>query len=494
MTRRAAAPGTVLIAGASGYVGTLVLDGVAALASGVRCMTRRPERLLSPLPKNVEVVAGDVLDAASLTTALAGIDTALYLVHGLSSGAAFTEVELQGARNFAAAARAAGVQHIVYLGALSQPAGKETSAHIFSRHAVGEALRNSGVPVTEFRASVIIGSGSMPFEVVRALVERLPVMVTPRWVRNSFQPLAESDLRAYLLHALIEFPANSAVYEIGGAEATDYLQLMREYGRQRRLRRLMLPVPFVTPRLSSLWLGLVTPAHFRIGRRIVDSASHPSVVRDRSALDRFPEIHPVGLTAAVRKALDRELERLWDDIAVWPAGQMGASSYRSFNRGACYVEQHTARLDHSPEAVFRIVAEIGGDNGWYWEDWLWRLRGALDRVVGGPGLRRSSGAKPGLRTEGQQLDFWHVEQFVPGVRMRLRADMRLPGQAWLELSATGTGDGKSILTQTAVFNSRGVGGMLYWNALLPLHRLVFSRMFVGLAERSAYAVPSASTT
>lgn len=479
-----AAPGTLVIAGASGYVGSLVLDHVAELATGVRCLTRDPTRWERKLPPNAQVIAADVLDPESLKKALEGADSALYLVHALSGDSDFQKIELSGARNFASAARSAGLKQIVYLGALAQ-AEEEASVHIASRHEVGEILRQSGVPVTEFRASVIIGSGSMPFEVVRALVERLPVMITPRWVRNSIQPIAEGDLRTYLLQALAGFPTYSAVYEIGGAEIANYRQLMREYGCQRRLRRLMLPVPFVTPRLSSLWLRLVTPAHFRMGRRIVDSASHPSVVRDRSASERFPDVRPVGVKEAVRRALDSELQGLWDDIEAWSVSQLRPDSHRSFKKGTCYVEQRTARLDRSPENVFRSIAEIGGDNGWYWGDWLWRLRGALDRAVGGPGLRRASGAKPGDRNEGKELDFWKIEQFVPGERMRLRAEMRLPGEAWLELAVARTADGRTIISQAAVFNPRGLGGIVYWNALLPLHNLVFGRMFEQISERAS---------
>lgn len=276
----------VLLTGASGYVGGRLLKALQKKGVGVRCFARRPEYLRSRAVAGTEIVRGDVLDPASLKRALDGVPSAYYLVHSMGSADSFEEKDREGARNFAAAARAAGVRRIIYLGGLGDSGG-ELSIHLRSRHEVGEVLRESGVPVIEFRASIVIGSGSLSFEMVRALAERLPVMITPKWVAMTAQPISISEIIEYLLAALeIVAPTNS-IYEIGGADIVSYGDIMREYSRQRSLRCLMIPVPVLTPRLSSLWLGLVTPLYARVGRKLIDSIIHPTVVRDDAALKTF---------------------------------------------------------------------------------------------------------------------------------------------------------------------------------------------------------------
>ncbi|NDB74535.1 MAG: NAD-dependent epimerase/dehydratase family protein [Verrucomicrobia bacterium] len=291
----------ILVTGATGYVGGRLLPLLVEDGWRVRCLARQPERLLSRVPVGVEVVPGDLLDAASLSAAMQGVEAAFYLVHSMGATGDFEKQDRLAAENFATSARAAGVRRIIYLGGLGEDE-PDLSAHLRSRHEVGERLRAHDVPVIEFRASIIIGSGSLSFEMIRALVERLPVMVMPRWVRVAAQPIAIGDVLAYLRAALSLELGSSVIVEIGGPHQVSYGELMREYARQRQLRRLMIPVPLLTPRLSSLWLGLVTPLYARVGRKLVDSLRHPTVVRDDSALRLFP-IRPIGVGEAIARAL-----------------------------------------------------------------------------------------------------------------------------------------------------------------------------------------------
>ncbi|HSH17526.1 MAG TPA: SDR family oxidoreductase, partial [Verrucomicrobiae bacterium] len=386
----------------------------------------------------------------------------------------------QAAENFAAAARAAGVQRIIYLGGLGEDK-PDLSAHLRSRHEVGECLRAHGVPVIEFRASIIIGSGSLSFEMIRALVERLPVMVTPRWVRVRAQPIAIGDVLAYLRAALSLKVESSLIVEIGGPDQVSYGDLMREYARQRGLRRLMIPVPLLTPRLSSLWLGLVTPLYARVGRKLVDSLRHPTVVRDDSAQRRFP-IRPVGVGEAVACALRNEdssfAQTRWSDAlsaAMNAPRQWGGTRF-----GNRLVDSRSAQVAASPAKVFAAVERIGGSTGWYYANWLWRVRGWLDLLLGGVGMRRGRRDPERLRV-GDTLDCWRVESVEPGQRLRLAAEMKLPGRAWLEFEVQPDGNG-ARLRQTATFDPLGLWGLAYWYGVWPLHQLVFTGMLRGVSK------------
>ena len=306
---------SILLTGATGYIGGRLLKLLEAEGFPVRCITRRPEALQGRVVSSTKIVAGDVLDADSLQQAMGGVYTAYYLVHSMGTARGFEKTDRQAAERFGAAARAQGVQRIIYLGGLGDTSCN-LSPHLRSRHAVGEILRQSGVPVIEFRASIVLGSGSLSFEMIRALVERLPVMITPRWVNIRAQPIAIQDVLQYL-RAALDLPAGgSAVYEIGGPDQVTYGELLREYARQRGLRRLMIAVPVLTPRLSSLWLGLVTPLYARIGRKLIDSTRHPTVVQDDVALRVFA-VRPIGAPEAIANALrneDRECaETRWSD-------------------------------------------------------------------------------------------------------------------------------------------------------------------------------------
>jgi uncharacterized protein YbjT (DUF2867 family) len=474
-------PPTVVLTGASGYVGRLIVDELARVSTELRCLTRTPSKITSILPQNATAVKADILDANSLISALEGADVAYYLVHSMGEADDFEQIETRAARNFAAAAKNVGLKRIIYLGGLFQGSSQEVfSPHMASRHRVGEILRESGVPVTEFRASVVIGAGSMPFEAVRALVQRLPIMITPRWVREHLQPIAASDLKRYLISALHDDEGNH-VYEIGGADVVRYQDLMNLYAKARGLRRWMFPVPLITPRLSSHWLRLVTPAHYELGKRIVESAVHSSVVKDRAA-DKFG-IKVMDTKSAIQEALTTERREMkfleptsMDDLA-------GTGVIRSM-RGTRFVEQRWFQTDADQQDGAELIRSIGGRNGYFWGNRLWRLRGWIDRVIGGAGLRgRSNDADPVV---GDQIDFWNVVTAEEN-RLTLKAEMKLPGEAILDMRimpVTEFGDEqKNRVVHTVSFDPRGLIGMAYWYALFPVHSLVFRNMVNQMSRR-----------
>jgi uncharacterized protein YbjT (DUF2867 family) len=471
----------ILITGATGYVGGRLLKTLEAAGHRVRCLARRPEVLRSTVATETEVMQGDVLNPNSLLPALEGVDTAYYLVHSMGSSGAFEEEDRRAARNFAEAAHRTGVRRIIYLGGLADR-NNPLSSHLRSRHEVGDVLRESGIPVIEFRASIVIGSGSLSFEMIRALVERLPIMITPKWVSVLAQPIAIDDLLAYLLAALQLPVEEHRIFEIGGAEQVSYGDLMREYARQRGLPRLMIRVPVLTPRLSSLWLGLVTPLYARVGRKIVDSICHPTIVGDTTALRTFP-IRPIGMSEAVARALRNEdhefAQTRWSD-ALSSGGP--PTSWGGVRFGSRLVDSRVARVPVSPTAAFAPIRRIGGATGWYYGNWLWRLRGLLDLLLGGVGVRRGRADPERLRV-GDTLDWWRVEAFEPDRRLRLWAEMKLPGRAWLEFEVEGNTH-SSTIRQTAIFDPVGLSGLAYWYMIYPLHQLIFAGMLRGIVAAS----------
>ncbi len=477
----------ILLTGATGYVGGRLLASLRAAGHRVRCLARKPEYLRPKVDSDVEVVEGDVLERDSLERALEGVDVAYYLVHSMGKASGFEDADRRGAENFGAAARSRGVRRIIYLGGLGDP-GEDLSPHLRSRHEVGEVLRASGVEVIEFRASVVLGSGSLSFEMIRALVERLPVMVTPRWVSVLAQPIAVTDLLAYLTAALELAAGESRIFEIGGADRVSYGDMMREYARQRGLRRWMIPVPVLTPRLSSLWLGLVTPVYARVGRKLINSIQHPTVVRDPAARETFA-IEPRSCAQAIAEALRNEDSEIaatrWSDALSSSGEPRGWGGVRF---GSRLIDSRTAEVGVPPAAAFRPIERIGGATGWYYGDWLWRARGFLDLLFGGIGVRRGRRHPERLR-RGDALDFWRVEAVEPGKRLRLAAEMKVPGRAWLELEVAGDERGSTI-RQTAEFDPAGLLGLAYWYGIYPLHALVFRGMLRGIA-RAAEAEPRA---
>ncbi|MDE3200027.1 MAG: SDR family oxidoreductase [Acidobacteriota bacterium] len=444
----------VLIAGATGYVGGELLVKLLDAGYRVRCLARRPEVLRAKALPGLEVVEGDVLNPESVRAAMAGVSSTYYLVHSMGSTQSFEEQDRKGAQNFANAARDAGVHRIIYLGGLGRSAD-QLSDHLRSRQEVGQILRSSGISVIEFRASVVIGSGSLSFEMIRALVERLPVMIAPRWVSVEAQPIAIADLLAYLLAALHHPMNTSEIYEIGGSDRVSYGGLMREYARQRGLKRLVLSVPFLTPRLSSLWLGLVTPLYVRVGRKLIDSIRHSTVVEDMKAMAEF-SIRPCGFREAISAAINSDTKYLKTD-------------------------SRTIHVNASQADAFVAIRRIGGASGWYYANWLWQLRGWMDTLVGGVGMKRGR-RDPDSLSVGDVLDCWRVQAIEPDRLLRLVAEMKLPGRAVLEFEVIGKVNG-SVIRQTASFDPRGILGRAYWYSVMPFHYFVFRGMLQGIAAK-----------
>ncbi len=471
----------VLLTGASGYVGGRLLQHLERRDITLRCLARRPEFVRAKIAKSTELVRGDAFDAASLTTALEGIDTAYYLIHSMGSLGNFEEQDRIAAKNFAAAARHAGVRRIIYLGGL----GVESpglSPHLRSRQEVGDLLRESGCEVIEFRASIVIGSGSLSFELVRSLVEKLPVMICPRWVSTEAQPIAIEDLLLYL-EAALERPAEgSHIFEVGGPDRATYGQIMKEYAKQRGLKRLLISVPVLTPRLSSLWLGLVTPVYARIGRKLVESMKNPTVVHNRSAEACFG-LKPRSLEAAIGRALAHEDHQFattrWSDAA---SASLGIKTWGGVQFGPRVMDSRRIELPLPPKDAFRPVQEIGGSRGWYFANWLWTLRGWIDLLCGGIGRRRGR-RDPQHVAVGDTIDWWRVEQYAPGHLLRLAAEMKVPGRAWLQFEATATERGTE-LHQLAIFDPVGILGRLYWYSLYPLHAIIFHCMLTQIGRRA----------
>jgi uncharacterized protein YbjT (DUF2867 family) len=446
-------------------------------------MARRPDFLKAKVSPSTEVVAGDVLDRASLDPVLRDVRVAYYLVHSMGTAGSFEENDRKAAENFAQAAKAAGVERIIYLGGLGDDT-KTLSPHLRSRQEVGQILRQSGVPVLEFRASIVIGSGSLSFEMIRSLVERLPVMITPKWVSTPAQPIAIEDLIAYLIAALHVPIADYRVYEIGGADQVSYADIMRAYARSRGMHLRMIPVPFLTPLLSSLWLGLVTPLYARIGRKLIQSIVHSTVVRDQSSLRVF-NIRPMGIEAALRHALANEDSQFattrWSD-ALSSSGEV--PSWGGVRFGTRLVDSRTSQVSTPPAVAFKPIQRIGGETGWYAWNSLWKLRGLLDLLVGGVGMRRGRPAPDTLRV-GDTIDFWRVEALEPNRLLRLAAEMKLPGRAWLEFEVIGD-NSLSTIRQTAIFDPVGLFGLAYWYALYPVHQLVFGGMLRRIVDAALH--------
>lgn len=472
--------GKILLAGATGYVGGRLANALTERGYKIRCMARRPEEAVYRLPKLAEIVKADVLVPDTLSPALEGIETAFYLIHSMEHAEDFKELDRHAAENFAFACARAGVKRILYLGGLGDDSDK-LSSHLESRHEVGQLLRSDAVETLEFRASIIIGSGSLSFEMVRALTEKLPIMITPKWVRLKAQPIGIQDVLAYLM-AAIELPfQGSRIIEIGGRDIVSYCDLMKEYAKLRGLKRIFLPVPLLTPKLSSLWLGLVTPLYARTGHKLITSIKNSTVVTDTESAKDF-SISPMSMKEAMNRALLREDQEYgnthWSD-ALSSLGK--TRSWAGVRFGNRIVDSRVRILSAPPSTVFRTVERIGGETGWYFANFLWRVRGFLDRLVGGPGLRR--GRRHPVKIQvGDAIDFWRVEAFEPDKRLSLRAEMKLPGRAWLEFSVEPDENHKTQLRQTAIFDPIGLKGRLYWYGLYPIHSLIFRNMLRNMAE------------
>ena len=491
---RAAEPtqgeGVVLVAGATGYVGRRLVPELLGAGRRVRCLARRPEELASEeWADRVEVVRADVTDEASLAPAFEGVHAAYYLIHSIGVGDDWRRRDREAARNFRVAAEAAGVRQIVYMGGLGDAGAGELSPHLASRHEVGEELAAGATPVTELRAAVVIGSGSASFEMLRHLTEVLPAMVCPKWVDTRCQPIGIRDLLVYLVGVLDNPGAMGQVVEVGGADVLTYREMMAVYAEVAGLRpRLVVPVPVLSPRLSSLWIGLVTPLPPHLARPLVDSLVNEVVVGDdlaRRIVDHEPMPYRRTVELALRRVADLDVATTWADAQLYgadPAEPMPNDP--SWAGGTILEDRQEVDSAASPEDLFATVEGVGGERGWPVADWMWQVRGALDQLVGGIGLRRGRRHPDRLRV-GDALDFWRVEALERPHLLRLRAEMRLPGDAWLEWRVEPLERGGSRLTQVARFHPRGLWGRAYWYALLPFHRFVFAPTAGVLARTAA---------
>jgi uncharacterized protein YbjT (DUF2867 family) len=473
----------VLVTGVTGYIGGRLAPRLIEAGYQVRVLARDKQRLQGRAWLNqVEVFEGDVLDASSLAPALSGVSAAYYLVHSMNGSADFDQRDLQAARNFSAATAASRVGRILYLGGLGDSQA-DLSRHLRSRQQTGQALKESGVPVTEFRAAIVVGSGSISFEMIRYLTERLPVMICPRWVFTRVQPIAIEDVLDYLVAALETPESAGRIIEIGGSEVLTYGEMMLGYGRARGLRRWLLAVPVLTPRLSSYWVHIVTPIPASIAQPLIEGLRNEVVVHDPAARDLFPQIKPRDFQTAVSQALTeadtRHVETSWSDALVNSQGDM-LPVVLSTQEGMI-IERRQQIVTTSPEMVFKVVSSLGGSNGWLYLNWAWKLRGWMDRLIGGVGLRRGRRDPEAIRI-GDAIDFWRVEAVESDRRLLLRAEMKLPGRAWLQFEVHPLEQGQSRLVQTAFFDPKGLSGLAYWYLLYPIHRIIFAGMIRTLAR------------
>lgn len=463
----------VLVTGATGYIGGRLIPGLLEAGYQVRALARNPDRLLSrPWAPEVELVQADLLRPETLTEVFHGIDAAYYLVHSMVSGTDFEDLDRQAAENFAEAGQ--GLAHTIYLGGLLPP--QKVSRHLCSRAEIGAILARD-LPVTEFRAGPIIGSGSASFEMVRYLTERLPVMVAPRWIENPVQPIAIRDVLSYLIQALEVGP--QGVIDIG-ANVLTFKSMMLDYAKVRGQRRLVFPVPVLAPKLAALWVGLVTPIPNSLAVPLVQGILEPVLAQTGKAEDLFPEVQPIPYAKAVELALlkieDRMVETRWSSAAGRPP------RFSLEDREGLIREARSIRSDLEARELFRSFASLGGETGWLTWNWAWEVRGLMDRLLGGPGLRRGRRHPEELEV-GEALDFWRVEELEPERLLRLRAEMKVPGRAWLQWEVFPEED-HSVLVQTALFEPQGFWGFVYWYALYPVHFFLFDSLVRSVAMRA----------
>ncbi len=475
----------ILVTGATGYVGGRLVPRLIEAGYRVRCLARDASRLEGfPWREKVEVVEGDALDTASLVKAMCDVSVAYYLIHGRQGGKSNADRDLLVARNFGAAAEEAGIQRIIYLGELVDPAA-DLSPYLRARHETGYLLRYSRVPVTELRAGMIVGSGSALFEMVRYLAEREPLLICPAWFYSEAQPIAIRDALSYLIAVLDAPESVGRVIEIGGPSRLTYADMLLAYAKERGLKRTLIRTPFVAPLLSAYWVHMITPIHWRVLLPLIEGLNAKLVVHDDTARKLFPQIEPIQFETAVHLALGRiqrdNVETSWSDALVNALGDTQPYAF-SVEEGM-FIERRRISLDLPPDTVFRAYTGIGGARGWLYMDWAWAIRGWMDKAIGGVGLRRGRRHPDDIRP-GESLDFWRVEAVEKDRLLRLRAEMKVPGKAWLEFQSDPQESGKTLFTLTAYFAPHGFTGFLYWYSMWPFHRFIFDGMARRLASRA----------
>ena len=475
----------ILLTGATGYVGGRLAPRFLDAGYRVRCLVRDAGRLRGyPWFKRVEVVEGDALLPETLPAALQDASAAYYLIHGRQGDRASAERDMTAARNFAAAAECARVERIIYLGELVDPTAN-LSPYLRSRHETGAILRRGRVPVTEFRAGMIVGSGSVLFEMVRYLSEREPLLVCPAWFFSTAQPIAIRDVLSYLIAALDRDESIGQLIEIGGPSRLTYAEMLLQYARERGLKRTLIRTPFNLPRLSAYWVHMVTPIHWRVVLPLIEGLRAQLIVHDDAARRMFPNIQPIDFPTALHLALGRiqrdHVETSWSDALVTAVGDLKPYTFRV--EEGMMMERRTLLLELPAQSVFRAYTGIGGTRGWLYMDWAWALRGWFDKAIGGVGIRRGRRHPDEIR-EGESLDFWRVEAVEPDRLLRLRAEMKVPGLAWLEFSSLPQEDGRTLFTETAYYAPRGFWGFVYWYAMWPFHAFLFNGLIRRLASRA----------
>ena len=470
----------VLVTGASGYVGGRLVPRLLEEGCEVRCLARTPGKLTSaPWVRDVDVVKGSV--EGDLSDALAGIDVAVYLVHGIGDSIDWSQKEQRDAEHFRRSCEVAGVKRIVYLGGMGSDAD-ELSVHLRSRHKVGEVLASGPIPVCELRAAVIIGSGSASFEMLRYLTEVLPVMVTPKWVRTKSQPIAISDVLDYLVKVINAPAPFTGVYEIGGNDIISYAEMMAIYAEEAGLsKRRLIPVPLLTPGLSSHWVGLVTPVPASLAKPLVESLVNEVIVRNTKTVDELGRPKRTvreAISLALGRTASNEVPTSFSDADLRPFKPYVTDP--AWSGGTQLSDERLRRSTATPEAMFQAVTSLGGEKGWHRGEWLWRVRGVLDQLWGGPGVRRGR-RHPTQLDVGDFVDFWRVEELTPGAHLKLHAEMVLPGDAWIEWTIEPLENG-SLITQRATYKPKGLLGRLYWYAVSPFHFLVFPGLLSGIVK------------
>lgn len=480
-------PATCLVTGATGYIGGRLVRELLLAGYKVKVLARFPDRLRDMAWINqVEVISGDALNISDVNRAMQNVDVAYYLLHALNQGPEFVDIETKMAQLFAESAKNNNVQKIIYLGGLIPK--QVLSQHLESRKVTGEILRNSGVPTIELRAGVVIGSGSASFEMLRYLTERLPIMITPKWVKTKIQPIAVRDVLYYLVGAASISNDVNRAFDIGGNDIFTYKEMMEHYARVADLRkRIIIPVPLLTPRLSSLWVGLVTPVPGSIAKPLVRSLINEVICQENDIKKYLPDPSE-GLTTfdkavdlALIRVRDAQVSTRWSSASIPGVPSEPMPSDPEWSGGSLYQDVRTAEVDTSNHEVWKVVEAIGGEHGYFSLDWAWEIRGLMDRAVGGVGLRRGR-RDPNTLHVGETLDFWRVEERIPDNLLRLRAEMKMPGKAWLEFKIEKIDETKCKLTQRAIFYPKGLAGHAYWWSIIPFHGLVFPGMCRNIAK------------